>query len=106
MSAIFGEILTFPQANGPDVQLRVFGDEHYARYETVDGYTAVYDRSLGPVLLCRACRATGSISTGVPIDQPPPVGIVRHLQESPATKRARIEERELHPSAAGDGRAQ
>ena len=33
MSAIFGEVLTFGQENGPDVRLRVFGDEHYARYE-------------------------------------------------------------------------
>jgi hypothetical protein len=39
MSAIFGELLTFGQENGPDIRLRVFGDEHYARYETVDGYT-------------------------------------------------------------------
>jgi hypothetical protein len=30
MSAIFGEILTLGQQNGPDVQLKVFGDEHYA----------------------------------------------------------------------------
>ena len=94
MSAIFGEILTFPQENGPEVQLRVFGDEHYARYETEDGYTAVYDKSLG--LWCYpALPSNRLVSTGVPITHPPPVGIVRHLQESAATKRARIEEREL-----------
>src|ERR1700741_2964858 len=94
MSAIFGEILTFPQETGPDVRLRVFGDEHYARYETEDGYTAIYDDALG-----RWCYAAlpGNrlVSTGVPIDQPPPAGIVRHLQESAAVKRALIEEREL-----------
>ena len=32
MSAIFGETLTFGQANGPDIRLRVTGDEFYARY--------------------------------------------------------------------------
>ena len=32
MSAIFGEALTFGQANGPDIMLRVFGDENDARY--------------------------------------------------------------------------
>lgn len=94
MSAIFGEILSFPQENGPDVQLRVFGDEHYARYETIDGYTAIYDEAQG-----RFCYASLSgnrfVSTGVPIDQPPPPGLVRHLQESLAVKRAKIEEREL-----------
>lgn len=94
MSAIFGEILTFPQANGPDVQLRVFGDEHYARYETEDGYTAVHDEALG--LWCYAALpANRLVSTGVPVTEPPPPGIVRHLQESSATKRARIEEREM-----------
>ena len=66
MSAIFGEILTFGQANGPDVSCRVFGDEHYARYEDLDGYTAVYDEELG--LFCYARLAAGAFrSTGVPL---------------------------------------
>jgi M6 family metalloprotease-like protein len=94
MSAIFGELLTFPQQNGSDVQLRVFGDEHYARYETIDGYSAIYDQAAG-----RYCYADLSgnryVSTGVPIEQPPPPGIVRHLEESAAVKRAMVEEREL-----------
>jgi M6 family metalloprotease-like protein len=94
MSAIFGEILTFPQENGPDVRLRVFGDEHYARYETEDGFTAIYDTALG--LWCYAALPGNRlVSTGVSIDQPPPPGIVRHLQESAAVKRAIVEEREL-----------
>lgn len=102
MSAIFGELLRFAQQNGPELQLRVFGDEHYARYETIDGYTAVYDESNG--LFCYAdLRGNHFISTGVPVDQPPPAYIVRHLQESPAVKRAKKEERAFlhrHPEAA------
>jgi M6 family metalloprotease-like protein len=94
MSAIFGEILKFPQTNGPDVQLRTFGDEHYARYENIDGYTAVYDE-----IDRRYCYAdlAGNrfISSGVPIDQQPPPGIVRHLQESAVVKRAKSEERQM-----------
>lgn len=94
MSAIFGEILTFPQENGPDVELRVFGDEHYARYETPDGYTTVYDEELG--LWCYAdLQGNRLISTKVPIEADPPPGIVRHLQETAAVKRAKIEERQL-----------
>lgn len=94
MSAIFGEILTFHQNDGTEVRLRVFGDEHYARYETEDGYTAVYDDAIG--MWCYAALpANRLVSTGVPVDQLPPRGVVRHLQESQATKRARIEEREL-----------
>src|SRR4051812_31130092 len=52
MSAIFGETLTFGQAKGPEVILKVFGDEHYARYEDLRGYTTVYDDELG--LFCYA----------------------------------------------------
>ncbi|AMV40443.1 M6 family metalloprotease domain-containing protein [Planctomyces sp. SH-PL62] len=101
MSAIFGEMLTFPQANGPEVQLRVFGDEHYARYEDVEGYTVVYDEALGR--FCYADLAGNRlVSTGVTIDGPPPPGVVRHLQESLTVRQARIEEREMlhHPPEA------
>ncbi len=52
MSGIFNEQLTFKQENGPDVRLVVIGDEHYAQYETIDGYTVVYDVEKG--LYCYA----------------------------------------------------
>lgn len=94
MSAIFGELLSFPQETGLEVRLRVFGDEHYARYEDVDGYTVIYDEAIGR--FCYAGLAGNRFySTGVPIDQPPPAGLVRHLQESLAVKQAKIEEREI-----------
>ena len=81
MSAIFGELLTFGQENGPDIRLRVFGDEHYARYETVDGYTVVYDEGIGQ--FCYARLAAGAFrSTGMPASGAPPAGLVRHLQET------------------------
>ncbi len=94
MSAIFGELLTFPQKSGPEVRLRVYGDEHYARYEDIDGYTAVYDDAAG--LFCYARLAgTRLVSTGVPLGRPVPAGVVRHLQESAAMKRARMEQRRV-----------
>ncbi len=66
MSAIFGEVLTFGQPGGEDVRLTVFGDEHYARYETVDGFTAVLDSESG--LFCYARLAAGAFrSNGVPV---------------------------------------
>ena len=46
MSLLLGEIRSFPQGNGPDIQLKVFGDEFYARYENRDGYSAIYDTNL------------------------------------------------------------
>ncbi len=105
MSAIFGELLRFAQQNGPELKLRVFGDEHYARYETIDGFSAVYDEPEG--LFCYAgLRGNHFISTGVPVEQPPPLHIVRHLQESPAVKRAKKEERELLHGHSGAARSE
>ena len=98
MSAIFGETLTFPQPAGPQVRLRVFGDEFYARYETLDGHTVVLDTDLG--LYCYATLAGGRlISTGVAIDKPAPPGLPTHLREAPEVRNARFGRRyaELRP---------
>src|SRR4029079_5322668 len=92
MSVIFGETLNFGQKNGPEVSLKVFGDEHYARYETTSGYTAVYDDDAG--LFCYARLAAGVFrSTGVAISNAPPAGLARHLKESAAATQAKSEAR-------------
>ena len=84
MSAIFGEPVTFGQEAGGEVQLVVYGDESYARYETPDGYSAVYDEGLG--LFCYADVVRGQfVSTGVAVTEPPPEGLARHLQEAPGS---------------------
>ena len=102
MSAIFGEILTLGQQNGGDVELKVFGDEHYARYENLNGYTAVYDQELG--LYCYARLAAQAFrSTGVPITQGPPPGLVRHLQESPKVIEAKSQARKIRRMAIAGG---
>lgn len=68
MSAIFNEYLIFRQQNGPDVELVVNGDEFYARYETTEGYTVVYDIDLG--LYCYAEVQNGEfVSTATPISK-------------------------------------
>jgi M6 family metalloprotease-like protein len=104
MSAIFGEILTFGQQNGPDVRLKVFGDEHYARYETLDGYTAIHDDLKG--LFCYARLSAGTFrSTGVPVSDPPPAGIVRHLHESLAVSEAKARTRRARRTALAGGHA-
>ena len=108
MSAIFGEILTFGQANGDDVQLKVFGDEHYARYESLDGFTAVYDASSGSSAT-RGSPPGALRSTGVPITDAPPAGVARHLQEDPAGRRSASPRRAscgepLSPAAGPDER--
>lgn len=91
MSAIFGETLTFGQENGPDIRLVAFGDEHYARYETPDGYTVIYDTELG--LFCYARLSDGAfVSSRVPATDLPPADLRRHLQESEAVRLEKLQE--------------
>src|SRR5262245_24962252 len=102
MSAIFGEVLTLGQPNGDDVRLKVFGDEHYARYETLTGYTAVLDQELG--LFCYARLSAGVFrSTGVSIADEPPVGLVRHIQEDQTVVDQKSEARRLRRAAMTGG---
>lgn len=93
MSAIFGETLVFSQGNGyGDVRLVVFGDEFYARYETEDGYTVVYDTDLEQY--CYAILLEGRFaSSGAPTTKRPPTGIRRHLKESESVRNEKFERR-------------
>lgn len=99
MSAIFGEKLTLGQENGPDVVLVVYGDEHYARYETEDGYSVVYDDDLGRY--CYALLVDGRfISSGVPVPGPRPPGAVLHGSESDEARVEAIARRRAAREAA------
>jgi M6 family metalloprotease-like protein len=104
MSAIFGEILTFGQANGQEIRLKTFGDEDYARYESLTGFTAVYDSETG--VFCYARLSAGALtSTGVALSQDPPMGLVRHLQETGEIIAARAQAQAAQRSAmTGGGR--
>ena len=103
MSAIFGEVLKFGQARGPEVSLRVYGDEHYARYEDLNGFSVIYDDQLG--LFCYARLAAGSFrSTGTPITENPPAGLVRHLQEVHEVVSAKASARKRRRAAMAGGR--
>ncbi|MDM7934277.1 MAG: M6 family metalloprotease domain-containing protein [Methanothrix sp.] len=92
MSSIFGEVLTFAQERGPEVRLRVYGDEFYARYENLDGYTVVYDPDRG--LYCYALLVHGEfVSSGVDCSSSPPDGVRRHLKESEEVHNHKFESR-------------
>lgn len=94
MSGIFNELLTFKQENGPDVRLLVSGDEHYAHYETVDGYTVIYDTDLG--LFCYAVLVDSQfVSSGVPMSEAPPAGIRRHIEETEAVRQEKFNLRRI-----------
>jgi hypothetical protein len=99
MSAIFGEILSFPQENGPDVELVVFGDEFYSRRETKNGYTVIYDDKLGKY--CYAILQEGQFaSSGISISETPPQGLPSHLEEAEFIQREKFQRRytRLRPS--------
>ncbi len=104
MSAIFGEVLTFGQQNGPEIRLKVVGDEHYARYETLDGYSAIHDDEQG--FFCYATLSAGIYrSTGVPVTEVPPPGIVRHLHESRPVSVRKAKARRARRAAMAGGHA-
>ena len=88
MGALYGQRVTVGQAQGPDVELIVYGDEFYARYETPDGYPVVYDTERGQFSYARLDEGR-FVSTGVPVRPP-------RLPEQCATPRKT-------PSTPGEG---
>ncbi|HNX38948.1 MAG TPA: M6 family metalloprotease domain-containing protein [Methanothrix sp.] len=92
MSSIFGEYLAFPQERGDQVQLKVHGDEFYARYEDQEGYTVVYDSDMGRY--CYAHLIAGEfVSSGIDISKSPPPELRRHLRESEAVRNRKFNAR-------------
>jgi M6 family metalloprotease-like protein len=92
MSAIFGERLIFGQHNGPNITLRVFGDEFYARYETLEGYTVVYDLDRGQY--CYAVLENGGfVSSGAPVFKPIPYGLRQKIKESTGVRNEKFKQR-------------
>jgi M6 family metalloprotease-like protein len=101
MTSIFGEFLTFPQEKGPEVQLRVYGDEFYSRYENLDGYSVVYDQDHG--LFCYAFLISGEfVSSGVDSSLSPPDRVRRHFKESEGVRNLKFEARyaRMNPPAS------
>jgi hypothetical protein len=92
MVGAFGEKATLGQANGPDVDLIVRGTELYATYETLEGFPAIYDETLG--LFCYARVEAGRFhSTGVPVTSAPPLGVEKHASESDEVRLEKIKQR-------------
>jgi hypothetical protein len=89
MTAVFGKKVAIGQENGPEVDVLVYGDEHYARYEKPDGYSVIYDPSVG--LFCYAVLRDGRFeSSGVPMTENPPPGALKHAEEAPEVRQAKV----------------
>lgn len=82
MSSLNGEIVVADQSIGNSLQLRIFGDEFYARRETLNGYTVIYDNQQKQY--CYATLTVGRfVSSGIPVYKPAPVNLRKHLKETP-----------------------
>jgi hypothetical protein len=105
MSAIFGEKVTFPQANGPDVELIVSGTELYASYQTLDGFPVVYDDAKG--MFCYARLVDGSLeSTGAALGSAPPPGVERAVEDSDEARIRKMNTRAAEFARRARGTAQ
>ena len=83
------------------MQLRVYGDEFYSRYENMDGYSVVYDQDHG--LYCYAFLILGEfVSSGVDSSLRPPDGVRRHFKESEEVRNRKFEARyaRMNPPAS------
>lgn len=84
--------MIFTQEKGDDVRLRVYGDEFYARYEDLNGYSVIYDSDLGRY--CYALLIQGEfVSSGADLGSSPPAGARRHLKESEQVRNRKFEAR-------------
>lgn len=85
MSALNGEVIVAGQSVGDSIQLKIFGDEFYARRETIDGYTVIYDTQRGEY--CYATLAEGRlVSSGIPLHKNKPATLRKHLKDSPKVR--------------------
>jgi hypothetical protein len=91
MTGIFGDTIRFKQEKGPDVSLVVNGDESYARYETADGYTVIYDPDLGLYTYALIDDRGGFISSKTPTNEEPPPNLPLHLEENFSVRAAKAE---------------
>ena len=91
MTGIFDETLSFKQENGPEVRLVVNGDESYARYETPEGYSVIYDPDLGLYAYALTDDDGKFVSSKIPTSEEPPANLPLHLEESFSVRAAKAE---------------
>ncbi len=84
-----GQLTEFQQPGGNRLMLRVFGNEYYARTETPDGYTVIFNHKDGSYDYARTSADGESFeSTGIKADAAAPPGLVKHQAISAAAARS------------------
>jgi M6 family metalloprotease-like protein len=82
---------TFKQPDGTEITLRFYGDEFYARTETVDGYTVVFDPATQSYDYASvASDGKKLLKTGMQVGKgnPQALGVKKHLDIDPAERNA------------------
>ncbi len=94
--------LLFTQPDGTGLELRGSGDEFYAVFETLDGYTVLFDRELKAYCYARPGSNGGLVSSGVQVHRgnPAALGLASHLREDVAVPREQVRQRYRRWNAA------
>src|SRR6478735_1189841 len=80
-----GHSTDYQQPGGEKLPLWIFGDEYYARTETRDGYTVLFNQADQTYYYARASADGAAFeSTGVKADAPAPAGLTKHQTISAA----------------------
>jgi len=89
-----GDVMFLKQPDGTRVEVRVFGDQWYARIEGTDGYTLVRDDATGVICYARLSADGQRLeSTGVRAGQGAPAGLSRGID---LPLESRIAQRDQH----------
>jgi M6 family metalloprotease-like protein len=98
-AAPFAEQIPFTQPDGTAIELWGQGDEFYANFETLDGYTVVFDQRLMAYCYAQLSADTSQLlSTGVQVQagNPQTLGLTKHLRISPEAVKRQVAERYAH----------
>ncbi len=84
--------LPFTQPDGTKIKLTGSGDEFYAVFETLDGFTVMFDPALKAYCYARVSMDGQLASTGQPVHlaDPAALGLTKHLRAWPAVRQQQV----------------
>lgn len=96
-AAPFDERINFTQPDGKVIELHGWGDEFYAVFETLDGYTVCFDPARRGYCYAKVAEDGALASTGALVGEvdPASLGLSRGLRMSAAARAAQVRERRL-----------
>jgi M6 family metalloprotease-like protein/uncharacterized repeat protein (TIGR01451 family) len=88
-AAPFNKTISYKQPDGTVIQLHGWGDEFQAIFETLDGYTVVFDQTAKAYCYAQVDSTGQLISSGVQVQQESPasLGLVKHQRVSDALRK-------------------